>query len=73
MTLNCIKWIFSDYGVSPSLALLPGSLWSRVVVPVVSVPSMNQIGLFAIFLLDKIMYEKQTLRNNYTKSVNMNI
>ena len=52
-------WRSREYGITPSLSLLLGSLWLRVVLAVM-VPSRDQIDLFENYLYN--------LRNDYKKS-----
>ena len=60
--MNIRLWIYVEYGLTPSLPLLPGLVWFRVIVPV-WVPSMCQINLFENYL-----YLIWTLNSIYCKS-----
>ena len=82
MTINCIWYQDSFSGMlsTPSLPLLPGSLWPWLVV-LLNVLFMGQIALFQnhLYLIESYAKKKKKeekanlLRNNDTKNVNMNI
>ena len=55
------RFQFGNFGVSPSLPLLPGSFWPRVVVPV-RIPFIGQLDLFEImkwFIIIKFCWEHE--------------